>query len=70
MSPPGGWPQMYLACTSRRARVPASARWGAGRRRRLPGQVHRRYTAGISEDHGIGMVAAWSAAISRAARSG
>jgi hypothetical protein len=33
------------------------ARCGAGRRRWLPGQVHGRYVAGISEDHGIGMPA-------------
>ena len=52
MSPPGDWPQVYLACTSD----------GRGRRRRpavaqvADSDCWARYIAGISEDHGIGMV--------------
>jgi hypothetical protein len=42
MSPPGDWPEIYLGCTLRRAKVAMPARCGAGRRRWLPGQVHGR----------------------------
>jgi hypothetical protein len=37
--------------------APVPARCGAGHRSWLPDQAYRRYTAGISQDHGIGMVA-------------
>src|SRR3984893_17879301 len=57
MSPPGDWPEMYLACTSAGRecrRLPVAAQVAdAGRLAR-----YGRYTAGISADDGIGMVAA------------
>src|SRR5690242_12553995 len=58
MSPPGDWPEICLACTSNGRecqRLPAAAQVAdAGCRARLCG----RYTAGISADDGIGIVAA------------
>ena len=57
MSPPGGCPEMYLACTSDgrvRRRLPAAAQVADA-------ACRARYMAGTSADQGIGMVAVLSA---------